>query len=91
MMRNPSQAMQESLQGVAVHVNLALISGHLNRRGAVHAEPAELEIQMTCPDWKPKKRMERILFLGCSATCMTSSASLTSLSTKAANSGYTMR
>jgi len=29
-----------------------------------YAEPAELEIQMTCPDWKPKKRLERILFLG---------------------------
>ena len=27
-------------------------------------EPAELEIQMSCPDWKPKKRIERILFLG---------------------------
>lgn len=28
------------------------------------AEPAEQEVQMLCPDWRPKKRMERILFLG---------------------------
>lgn len=27
-------------------------------------EPAVLESQVGCPDWKPKRRMERILFLG---------------------------
>ena len=28
------------------------------------AEPHAVEIAMSCPEWKPKRRMERILFLG---------------------------
>lgn len=27
-------------------------------------EPGEHKVQMQCPDWRPKKRIERILFLG---------------------------
>lgn len=27
-------------------------------------EPAQLEVTLSCPDWKPKRRAERILFLG---------------------------
>lgn len=28
------------------------------------AEPGEHSVQMHCPEWRPKKRVERILFLG---------------------------
>ena len=28
------------------------------------AEPGDHAVQMCCPEWRPKKRVERILFLG---------------------------